>query len=999
MSRKQQIPYLVDTLIKSANDTSIKVKNTVSDSLFEIGKHEYDLVLGKCHEYLDKEKINNEHVISLLNIIHRILQVKSEEVDPELCVKLIKQALNEMTKEKDVLAEWQGKASSILIDVAMRFPDKVIQAMLELCGPGVIPHYYVVKTFGDAAVANPVGVVPLLNEVFSRLVPVLASIKIDNMRLVFASTIGSFCEAICSYRIASPPDALDVSTYSASVYSCYELMLVQWLGSKEKRVRLTTIQSIGSTTMVMATASLEAQLPKLVPIFNGMYSKEKPPDYLSITQGYCNLLLVVIQGDSLATLLEPMREKILNTLFPLVCKTPDFTDSAQIKNHNEILRSIEILSRRWMDEVLTYLLQRLESKDPNTRNGSLVMIKHIVTRLPLKMEGKKEMVVTGLKNMVENEQDMGVKKSLAQLIASMANENYLILYGGEVLVEFIILTSAITDDEIKKWQAAMEKTKQKTAEPTSPSELRGMCDHILSLMTTTIPSMVDALWPYLLEPIVKPRFASAMAVVAKCIAHISEVKRQSQAANYMIDFAHTSNVNLPKPQEIMARLFVLSHLPFRRGSLALHLLKTLQHLGPMLHPKVSPLWDNTIPRMVDYLEKLTNSDNKTEAEVSKWEGLVRRLITETVKLVNDDNWTMEMSDAVLNQFPLFETDTGAKKVGYKMIGVLLSLISHKDYIKRTLDKIFNMVNHGNDDERVGLAQGYGFCSSAHLDIVLEQQTTEIKSTQPARKDVKTEKSGGGGGLFGGLFGDNKDKSSGPKGKTGNKVTTLLLAYGYITAYSKPTYITSRLEIHIITNMNPFFDTPDQKLQQVIIQTMDLIAQSVTPDHLQTAFIFKQRDPFLATLTSYLKLPVPKQAQQPAADKSKTDDKKKDPKALAPSNVSLETITINLMKIKIAVLALNACSDLISLDPGLPETVEHELVSTVAQYYSAQKEVPKEGKEAPKEEENQDGEEVATLDLIFLNLDRLLISVLTKDPTIACFKRLCHTITPFFLIPR
>src|ERR1700735_4443704 len=100
----------------------------------------------------------------------------------------------------------------------------------------------------------------------------------------------------------------------------------------------------------------------------------------------------------------------------------------------------------------------------------------------------------------------------------------------------------------------------------------------------------------------------------------------------MIDFAHTANVNLPKPQEIMARLFVLSHLPFCWGSLALYLLKTLQHLGPMLHPNISAMWDGTITKLVDFLQKLVASDS--EADVSKWEGLIRRLLTETIKLVN-----------------------------------------------------------------------------------------------------------------------------------------------------------------------------------------------------------------------------------------------------------------------------------------------------------------------------------------------------------------------------
>jgi len=640
-------------------------------------------------------------------------------------------------------------------------------------------------------------------------------------------------------------------------------------------------------------------------------------------------------------------------------------------------------------------------------------------------------VVSGVKTLVDSEADLTVKKSLAQLIASMANENYLCLYGGEALIEFIILTSSISDEDIKKWNDAnQKKNKGKEANPdqiiTSPEELRSMCDHILSLMTTTIPGMVDALWPYLLEPLTKPKFSSAMAVVGKCIAHISEVKRESKAANYMLDFSHTSNVNLPKPPQIIARLFVLAHLPFRRGSLAEYLLKTLQHLGPMLHPNISNMWDSTIPKMIDYLEKLNNGDSKSEADISKWEGLVRRLLTETIKLINDDMWTIGLIDAVIGQFPLFENDVGVKKVAFKMIGCLLSLINSKDHVKKILEQMMGMVNHNNDEERLGLAQGYGFCSSTHLDIVLEQQTNEIKGNLPAQKTPsKSEKSSGG--FFSNLFGggdkdkkpDPKDKKPDPKSSSssstpakgkapasGNKIGTLMLTYGYITAYSKPAHITSRLEPHIITHMTPHLETTDLPLQQINIQAMDLIGQSLTPDHLQSDFIFKQRDQFISSLSNYLRLINSLKKDDKKKDDKKKDDKKKDDKkkdeskveekpveSQAPvefSTVTLETILMNSVKVKIAVLALNACTTLLSLEPGLPILVEQDLVSSIAQYYSVQKE----GVDA----EPKEGEEAVNLDLVFLNLDRLMVAILTKDPSIACLKRLINSITPFFNSP-
>jgi len=67
-------------------------------------------------------------------------------------------------------------------------------------------------------------------------------------------------------------------------------------------------------------------------------------------------------------------------------------------------------------------------------------------------------------------------------------------------------------------------------------------------------------------------------------------------------------------------------------------------------------------------------------------------------------------------------------------------------------------------------------------------------------------------------------------------------------------------------------------------------------------------------------------KQPLLLIKKKDDKKNEKKEdqLKPipvRNVLLDTININSTKIKIAVLALNACSTLIGLEPGIPANVE------------------------------------------------------------------------------
>ena len=105
----------------------------------------------------------------------------------------------------------------------------------------------------------------------------------------------------------------------------------------------------------MNTTQLEQQVPKLIPIFNGMYKKETPDTHSAITQalkssdlliqtrlkflfaqGYRDLLLVAMQ-EALLPLWAEQKDKpslldvVLSTLFPLACKPVDYSVPSSLK--------------------------------------------------------------------------------------------------------------------------------------------------------------------------------------------------------------------------------------------------------------------------------------------------------------------------------------------------------------------------------------------------------------------------------------------------------------------------------------------------------------------------------------------------------------------------------------------------------------------------------------------------------------------------------------------
>jgi maestro heat-like repeat-containing protein family member 1 len=831
-----------------------------------------------------------------------------------------------------VIPDWQTAAADLLVMLGRRWPGPVMQSLLSQFTPGQVPHYFTIKTMGDLATANGMNVVPLLKEVLARVIPVLGSIKHDNMKWVFASGMARFAEAILLYMQnfeVAPDKSITLETFSSEMYPPYEVMFSNWTKSSEKKVRLATMQAMGHMCAIMAKDVFESQVPKIVPFVLQTYKKEGPLDHLPITQAFVSILEAGTRAGT--QILEPFLIQIFPTLHGLLLRPADMGDSGSMKNYNEMLRCFELIARGYVDQTITFLLRSFESKDPRAREVTVEIFKHFVNRLGKFMEDKKELVVSGLQPVIQTETNYNTRKSLSQLIIAMASHDYLRLEGGENLVGFIIRQSSISDEEIDNWNKQQQGAKNKADPGTSPSEVRSICDHILNLMATTVKDTHNVLWPYLLEFVTKPDSFAALAGLAKSIAVLGKAKRDSGDHDFLIDFDR--KVNLPKPPQIFARFAVVLSQPSRRGEVGKSVLEALDAIASVLHPAVSEMWAKTIPRILGFLDSNKDSWNQTT-----WEDLVLRLTSETLKVVNEEEWTMKVADALVEQFALYKKDPELKKSAYKQLGIVLQQVAHKDFVKNRLEQLFNDVNHGNEHERQGCAQAFGYCANTHLDLTLER----LVNSGGAAPKKEEEKSGG---FFSNLFGGSKSESG--AGKETSASGTIVLAYGYVAAFAKPNVITSRVESQILKNLQPFFQTKSVGLRETVIKTIDLIGKAMHPSHLKMRFDLKQRDELIKVLISYLA---------------------NDPKSKSP-----------LVTDQIRVLAVNCCTTLLALEPAIPSDVEASLLETTVAFYS----LTPSGEDGGK-----------TIDLIHDNFNRMLAAVLFRDPCVLRLRSLFGRLSPF-----
>jgi hypothetical protein len=300
--------------------------------------------------------------------------------------------------------------------------------------------------------------------------------------------------------------------------------------------------------------------------------------------------------------------------------------------------------------------------------------------------------------------------------------------------------------------------------------------------------------------------------------------------------------------------------------------------------------------------RLIQKNPKDQLNLQKWQDSLLKMWKETIQAVDKTAWLKDLCLAMNEQFKLYKGDHELTKVIFRYLGALLAKLDAKQLISETLDLMLSLVDHKDDTERQGCAQGLGLAASAHLDVVLEKLTKKLSADEP-KKESK--------GFFASLT------SSTPKGPGAGQLSTVMLCYGYVAAYANPELILSRLDVHVLHNLIPTMKAASaDHLKVNIIKAVELIAKAVHPTRLPSTkqkYLLAQRDELLNGITRYL-----------AADKE-----------YKPSN-------------DVRLLGLKTVSALIDLNPPVDAKIRENLWNAILPYYSLTDDDGKEKKRKEKE---------------------------------------------------
>ncbi|XP_042435238.1 protein SHOOT GRAVITROPISM 6-like [Zingiber officinale] len=901
-SSSASLPALeaVQVLVSSLADESPVVRESSLASLKEIAPLNSILVIDCCVSISKggRRRFGNMAGVFLV-MACAVRAMDPKDVDSTYMLKLAKIATSEIITSKDFNADWQRAAATLLVSIGSHVPKLMMEEVfLHLSGSNIALQS-MVQILADFATVEALKFSPHLKDVFLRILPILGSVR-DAQRPVFANAFKCWCQAAWQYIRDFPSDPLLDTDVMSFMNSVFELLLRVWASSRDLKVRLCAVDALGQMVGLITHSQLKAGLPRLIPTILDLYRKDQEIAFLA-TQSLHNLLTACLLSESGPPLLD-FEELIviLCSLLPISCinyQTHSSKFSISLKTYNEIQHCFLVIGSVYPDDLCAFLLNKCQSKDELPTIGALCAIKHLLPRLLEAWHNKRASLVEAVKLLID-EQSLGVRKALSELIVVMASHCYLSGPPAELFVEYLVRHCAISDHDIQMHKTSKEasfkiipfqtfqnKNLKAMIGPVSPSELRVICEKSLLLLAITIPEMEHVLWPFILRMLLPKKYTGAVATVCKCVTELGR-HRSFQTSPLSCEF-NISN-DIPSSEDLFARLIVLMHDPFAREELATQILTVLCYLGSLFPKNLSFLWHDEVPKMKAYISDLDDLRQDLSYQET-WDDMIVNFLAVSLDVVQDNEWIISLGNAFARQYALYDDDDEHLSLLHRCLGMLLQKVDDRIYVCGKIEWMYDHATISIPVNRLGLAKGMGLIAASHLDTVLEKLKHILDNVGCSTFQRFLS-------YFSGRVLEDADDT----------YAALALMYGYAARYAPSTVIEARINALVGTNMlSRLLHVQHPTAKQAVITAIDLLGHAViNAAELGISFPLKRRDQML----DYVLTLMGRDENEELVDSSAEH---------------LHTQT----------LALSACKTLVLVEPRLPVEARNRVLKATLGFFA------------------------------------------------------------------
>ncbi|XP_040352025.1 maestro heat-like repeat-containing protein family member 2B isoform X1 [Herpailurus yagouaroundi] len=648
-----------------------------------------------------------------------------------------------------------------------------------------LPNEFIVLALAELATSYVSQSIPFMMMTLLTMQTMLRLAEEERMKGVFCIALEKFSKAIYKYVNHwrdFPYPRLDANRLSDKIFMLFRYIMEKWAPITSSVQTLAIVKAHGPTvSLLLHREDLCEYALDQVPWLLNQY-KDKEIDF-HVTQSLKQILTAVVLYD--AALPKGLRKTIFINLLHQVCRV---SQPPVKENEIEASSCFLILAHSNPADLMEFFDEQLRNNNETFRTGILTLLRSAINA----EEPKLRDYITSIERTVKivmGDLSIKVRNSTLLLIQTMCEKCYIEAREGWPLIDYIFSQFAMSNKNLEKPMKPNSHEDEK-----GEKSVRELSLEVLKTLDPLVIGMPQVLWPRILTFVVPAEYTGTLDYLFNIIRSLimAEERKKNNAQESTALVISTGAVKLPSPQQLLARLLVISMLASLGklcGAGAIGLLKILPEI---IHPKLVDLWKTRLPELLQPLEGKNTS-------IVLWETMLLQLLKESLWKISDIAWTIQLSRDFNQQMNSYSNTSLEKKFLWKALGTTLASCQDTDFVSSQI-KEFLIAPNQLGDQRQGITSILGYCAENHLDTVLKV----LKTFQDREKFFMNRCKG--------IF----------SGKKSLTKTDVMVIYGAVALHAPKGQLLTRLDQDIVSQVLFLYSQCSQVLgMSVMNKDMDL----------------------------------------------------------------------------------------------------------------------------------------------------------------------------------
>uniref|UniRef100_G3SS98 Maestro heat like repeat family member 2B n=1 Tax=Loxodonta africana TaxID=9785 RepID=G3SS98_LOXAF len=691
-----------------------------------------------------------------------------------------------------------------------------------------LPNEFVVLALAELATSYGIESIPFMMMTLLTMQTMLRLAEEERMKEAFCAALEKFSKAIYKYINHwrdFPYPRLDANRLSDKIFMLFRYIMEKWATVASPMHTLAIVKAHGPTvSLLLHREDLCEYALGQVSWLLSQY-KDKETDF-HVTQSLRQILTAAVLYD--IDLPKNLRRSIFFNLLHQVCRVPE---PPVKENELEASSCFLILAHSNPADLMEFFDEQIRSNNEAIRMGVLSLLRSTINAEEPKLRDHMTSVERIVK-VIMSDPSVKVRNSILLLIQTMCEKSYIEAREGWPLIDYVFSQFAISNKNLP------EEKLMKTNSPEDEKGEKSVQETSLEVLKTLDPlviGMPQVLWPRILTFVVPAEYTGTLSHLFNIIRILimAEERKKLNGKESTALVISTGAVKLPTPQQLLARLLVISMLASLGKLLGAGAIGLLKILPEIIHPKLVDLWKTRLPELLQPLE-----GTRKNASITLWETMLLQLLKESLWKISDMAWTIQLSRDFNHQMAGYSNTSTEKKFLWKALGTTLAYCQDTGFVSSQLREFLIAPNQLGDQRQDGITSILGYCAENHLDIVL-------KVLKAFQNDQVCKKSPPFFSVTNGLFSGKKNLSK----------TDIMVIYGAVALHAPKEQLLARIEQDIVSQVlllyNQCCQTKDMDLQMSFTRSITEIGIAVH-DTQEQGFRFSYKEVLLGYMLDFIR---------------------------------------------------------------------------------------------------------------------------------------------------